>query len=307
MLGEDEYSVTQHLRALVREYQEMSETAEFYATLLPILHKAKLHAAPVDLPPDLARARLKSGTPLLRGVDLPIDDEAACRLLVRLARALENVPAGKAKRSERMAFARAIQRLGDQGELKAGLLLQLASGGHRDEASALAKAWQVDTELLWLLAQHALTSPLRQWARQLTPMVDESEWHQSRCFVCGAQVLLGELQGAEAAKHLRCGQCGADWRSRRLQCVFCGNDHLQTFKYMHLEAQPNGKRVEVCDECKGYLKVIVTLAPTPPEKLLLLDLATIHLDYIAQERGYVRGGSRSVRTPNPAREDLPIL
>jgi FdhE protein len=47
-------------------------------------------------------------------------------------------------------------------------------------------------------------------------------------------------------------------------------------------------RVEVCDSCSGYLKVIATFDPTPPEMLAVADLATLHLDYIAQERGYVR-------------------
>ncbi len=289
-------SVLQHLQTLVKEYHEISEAAEFYAALLPVLNTIDLCAAPLDLPPDRARVKLKSGIPLLHGVDLPIDDEAAQSLIVRMARALGNMHSGKTKHLGRPAFARQIQHLAEQGRLKAALLLQLASMGDRDKVAALAVAWQVDAGLLWLLAQHALTPPLREWARQLAPMVDPSEWHQSRCFVCGAQPLLGELRGAEAAKHLRCGQCGADWGCRRLQCAFCANNSLQTFRYMYLEAQPNGRRVEVCDQCKGYLKVIVTFDPTPPERLLVQDLATIHLDYLAQERGYVRGGAE-IKSP----------
>ena len=291
MPAENENSVLQHLQTLVREYHEISEAAEFYAALLPVLNTIDLCAAPLDLPTDQARAKLESGTPLLQGINLPIDDEAARSLMVRMARALGNVHSGKTKHLGRAEFARKIQRLAEEGKLKAGLMLQLASTGERDKVAALAVAWQVDADLLWLLGRHALTPPLREWARQLAPLVDETAWHQSRCFVCGAQALLGELQGNEAAKHLRCGQCGADWGGRRLQCAFCGNDSLQTFRYMYLEAPPNGRRVEACDQCKGYLKVIVTFDPTPPERLLIQDLATLHLDYIAQERGYVRGGS----------------
>ena len=289
MPNENGNSVLQHLQTLVREYHEISEAAEFYAALLPVLNTIDLCAAPLDLPADQARAKLESGTPLLQGIDLPVDDEAARSLMVRMARALGNVHSGKTKHLGRADFARQIQCLAEEGRLKAGLLLQLASTGEKDKIAALAVTWQVDADLLWLLARHALTPPLREWARQLAPTVDHSKWHQSRCFVCGAQALLGELQGAEAAKHLRCGQCGADWGGRRLQCTFCGNDSLQTFRYMVLEAEPNGRRVEVCDQCKGYLKVIVTFDPTPPERLLIQDLATLHLDYIAQERGYARG------------------
>lgn len=50
-------------------------------------------------------------------------------------------------------------------------------------------------------------------------------------------------------------------------------------------------RVEVCDKCHDYLKVIAAFHPTPPEMLPVEDLATLHLDYIARERGYGRGPS----------------
>ncbi|HVO70274.1 MAG TPA: formate dehydrogenase accessory protein FdhE [Aggregatilineaceae bacterium] len=292
MATENENSVMHHLQTLVREYHEISEAAEFYAALLPLLNTANLRAAPLDITPDAARAKLRSGTPLLHGMDLPIDAGAACNLLVRMARAIGSIPVAKATRPARSAFARHIQHLAEQERLPAAQLLQLVAVGHRDEVTALAEAWEVDADLLWLLAQYGLTPSLRQWARELAPLANGFEWHQSRCFVCGTQPLFGELQGTEASKHLRCGQCGADWAGRRLQCVFCGNDHLQTFRYMYLETHPNGRRVEACDKCKGYLKVIVTFDPTPPERLLIQDLATIHLDYVAQERGYVRGGSK---------------
>ena len=44
----------------------------------------------------------------------------------------------------------------------------------------------------------------------------------------------------------------------------------------------------MCDECGGYLKVSAAFSPTPVELLPVEDLATVHLDYIAQERGYAR-------------------
>jgi formate dehydrogenase maturation protein FdhE len=46
--------------------------------------------------------------------------------------------------------------------------------------------------------------------------------------------------------------------------------------------------VEVCNQCRGYLKVIVSFTPTPPQLLPVEDLATLHLDYIAEKHGYAR-------------------
>jgi hypothetical protein len=39
---------------------------------------------------------------------------------------------------------------------------------------------------------------------------------------------------------------------------------------------------------EGYLKVIAAFTPTPPEMLPVEDLATLHLDYIAQKPSYGR-------------------
>ncbi|MGE5172370.1 MAG: formate dehydrogenase accessory protein FdhE, partial [Betaproteobacteria bacterium] len=55
-----------------------------------------------------------------------------------------------------------------------------------------------------------------------------------------------------------------------------------------LTVYPEKMRVEACDKCHGCLKVISSFSPTPPEMLPVEDLATLHLDYIARERGYAR-------------------
>ena len=290
--------IIQHLQTLAQEHPDLREAAEVYAALLPILSAIDLQVAPVAITPDEARAKMESGVPLLQGVDLAFNDGAAGDLLARLAQALENVSEENEEKPRRMASARQIVLLLEAGKLKAGALWRWVKAGDQAEVIAVAEAWQLDADLLWLLAQYSLTPALRKWARQLTPLVGRVEWPQSECFVCGAEVLFGELQGNGAEKHLRCGQCGADWGRRRMQCVFCGNEDHQTLSHLYFEAQRGARRVEVCDECQGYLKVITTFAPTPPELLLVQDLATVHLDYVAREHGYIRGGLRN--KPSPA-------
>ncbi|MDQ3810836.1 MAG: formate dehydrogenase accessory protein FdhE, partial [Chloroflexota bacterium] len=47
-------------------------------------------------------------------------------------------------------------------------------------------------------------------------------------------------------------------------------------------------RITVCEHCQGYLKVGNAFDPPPPELLGLDDLASVHLDVAAIERGYRR-------------------
>jgi FdhE protein len=140
-----------------------------------------------------------------------------------------------------------------------------------------------------MLSQNALKPALCAWCRQLTPLSGGIPWHKGTCCVCGAAATLGELQENDQVKHLRCGSCGADWQFRRLQCMYCGNEDHKTQHYLHAESHRERMRVKVCDACKGYLKVIAAFTPRPPEMLPAEDLATLHLDYIAQKHGYMRG------------------
>jgi FdhE protein len=274
--------IVQRLRALVQQLPDLKEAAQLYEIILPVLRNADLPVAPASLTPDQARAKMARGLPLLQDLELEFDQPAGQELMTALTSALEHSGGNNRTRYQRVRLA--LQ----EGRLTAGNVLPLAAAGEKNAVQSLAKSLQLDPGLLWTLAQNAIKPAWRAWRRQLTPLVDATQWHQGCCFICGAGAILGELQGNNLAKHLRCGQCGADWTYPRLQCLYCGNEDHHTLSYLYAEPDHEKMRVEVCDQCRGYLKIIVSFAPTPPEMLALEDLATLHLDYIAKERGYKR-------------------
>jgi FdhE protein len=49
-------------------------------------------------------------------------------------------------------------------------------------------------------------------------------------------------------------------------------------------------QIHVCDECNGYIKVIDTRQYIEKPQAALLDLNTLHLDFVAQEKGYQAPG-----------------
>jgi formate dehydrogenase maturation protein FdhE len=54
-------------------------------------------------------------------------------------------------------------------------------------------------------------------------------------------------------------------------------------------------RVEACDNCRGYIKVIASFSPTPFEELVVADLETFHHDHAAQGLGYSRPSASPAR------------
>ena len=289
--------LVQRLRTLAKGSPDLKNAAKFYEAVQPILRDADLHVASIPMTPEEARRKMGNGQALLSGLDLDLDAAAVRELVLELAEAVESV-GRKDQTHERFfwgrvshepdAAARRIRAALEDNRLDITELLGYISGGERGPVTAIAQDLQLDPDLLWTLAQNALKPALRAWCRQLTPLAQGASWNRGTCFVCGAAATLAELQDNDQAKHLRCGSCGADWACRRLQCTYCGNEDQKTLGCLYEEDQLDKMRVEACHKCKGYLKVISSFTPTPPEMVPVEDLATLHLDYIALERGYAR-------------------
>jgi len=286
----------QRLHALAQQsagLPDLGKAVQIYRAILPLLENVDFHIAPVYITHEQVRSKMEMGLPLLLDLDLELDIREVREVMIQMTAALENVR------------ARAICQIGlalEENRLNVSDLLMHVVAGEKDLVVSTALSLRLDPGLIWMLARNALKPALRTWCRQLTPLAEGISWDNGSCFICGAGALLGELRQDNQVKHLRCGQCGADWRFNRLQCMYCGNEDHHSLGYLYSEDRPNMIQVEVCDKCTGYLKVITTFAPTAPEMLAVEDLATLHLDYRAQERGYAR---RAVNHPMKEMKVLP--
>jgi hypothetical protein len=290
--------IIRRLRELEQESPELKDAAHVYEAILPFLHNADLRVGAVALTPAQAREKLEKGQPLLAGLELDLDVGAARELMIELAAAVETAAKMHQPHGLRLPWMMSSRepvsdasRIGlalEENRLDAGALLPSVAAGETRPVMSLAKDLKLDPGLLLTLAQNTLKPALREWCRQLTPLASGIAWNRGVCFVCGASPALAELQGNDRAKHLRCGSCGADWQSRRVQCAHCGNEDHATLRYLYDERNRETRRIEACDKCKGYLKVVSAFVPTPADMLAIEDLATLALDYMAEERGYVR-------------------
>jgi FdhE protein len=288
--------IAKRLQSLVIDSPDMPDletAAQLYEAILPLLRDTELNPELLSITADEARAKMETGLPLLVDLDLELDHAAVRGLMIDLASVLETFYA-KACKSPLQAAACGIRLALEENRLDVDSLVPDIAAGESSTIKNMAMDLGLDFALLWTLAQNALKPALRAWCRQLKPVVEGCAWRKGYCFVCGAVPVLGELREDHQAKHLRCNQCGADWPSPRLQCILCGNEDHKTLGYLYTEPGFEKMRVEICDNCKGYLKVITTFAPTPAEMLPVEDLATLHLDYIARDRGYRREAKADV-------------
>jgi formate dehydrogenase accessory protein FdhE len=271
--------IARRLAEIDREAPELGKIVWTYGAILPLLRDADLHVGKVNLTQEQTRKKLEAGLPLLHDIEIEFDLQSMADLLVAIIHALGS--------NEGQVTASGIRAALEEGRLDALNLASLAAAGEKDKIKEAAIAEKLDPDLLWTLAQFTLKPAYQAIRRQVAHLVEDADWSSGSCPVCGAAATLGELRDNNLEKHLRCGRCGADWQTSRLQCHVCENEDHRTLGFLYTEDEPGNVRVDVCDHCKGYLKVINTFSPIDPEMVVAEDLATLYLDYAAQKSGYV--------------------
>lgn len=263
----------------------------FIRTTLGMPRAPRVQAFP--LPREQAAGRLREGVPLLHDQPLALDVNFGAELFSRLVSALE---------AREDANLQAIADAATHGLLDPRQLFEEAFVQHPDHLAQLAIQARIDGDLLVTLASQAVAPVLRAYADHLLPLIDRLDdgtprgaaWSKGYCPICGGWPLLGELRGVELARWLRCAACGSGWRTQRLVCAFCGNEDYHLLGTLAVEGEQRF-RIEVCERCKSYLKVGNAFDPPPAELLALDDVASLHLDVVAIERGYQRPAGSGFR------------
>lgn len=133
------------------------------------------------------------------------------------------------------------------------------------------------------LAETALRPYLQLTAEKIQHEITHSV-HGAGCPVCGEPARLAVLED-EGRKVMTCPRCLAHWNAKRIECAHCGNDDHKTIQFLTIEGDTSSQ-IQVCEKCSGYIKVIDTRQYLSKPSAAMLDLNTIHLDFVAQEQGY---------------------
>jgi FdhE protein len=234
---------------------------------------------PPDLSHEQARTKLAAGVPLLRGEKVSVDLKAFRRRWRRACDALEALqPDGAAA-----ALAVALNK----GRLDPSTLIEAINNGNagcvRERAAELA----LHPDLAATLTRYTLFPHFTALDTALAPLRESFAWGRGACPTCGSRPLLGEFRGLDQSRYLRCGLCSASWDAARQWCPLCDNHDHETLSFLHRDGEEARCRAALCEACRGYVKMLSTLARLPPLSLLVADAATLHLDLAAAERGYL--------------------
>jgi FdhE protein len=215
---------------------------------------------------------------LLRKRDFVVDLDTAAQLfqsLCQIAAKANPFLAGQAGRIEE--------------NLKAGKLdlKKLLRDGLNDQKTPEAvEALGLDENVLSFLIRNSLRPFILAAMKRLSRNLEPASSFGRDCPVCGSLAELTLLDEEAGKKSGLCSFCGYRWRIERLFCLFCGNQEQDSLHYLFAE-EDDSCRIDLCEKCRRYIKT-VDLRKTAGRDPMIEDLATLHLDLLAFQRGFER-------------------
>lgn len=184
-----------------------------------------------------------------------------------------------------------------------------------DQRDALAEAVLLCAETQTDQAAHALMAPVVGaalqvwWTRQAASLEDADIGHvgsSTLCPVCASRPVASIVEiGATQSnlRYLHCSLCSTDWHMVRVTCSSCeATNGIAYYSARGNEADLTAShktafvRAETCDACHSYLKIF-TRDKQPLMDVHADDLATLTLDMLVDDAGYLRSGPNLLFAP----------
>ncbi len=261
------------------------EILDFYQKVKEAQDKAKtsLKIDPVLLKKEWKELLAKEGFSLIQKEDFPLDIEASVKLFQALCQIGKEVNPHMAEQVGKIKEILANKRIDLKKLLKEGVKEQ--------RIEQIADEFGLDIKVFSFLIQSSIRPSIEAGTKKLLNELNAEAWLKGYCPVCGSLPYLSLLKEAEGKRFLLCSFCGYQWRIDRFFCAFCGNKEQDSLHYFCGEGEET-YRIDTCDKCHQYIKTIDArnIEIIDPA---LEDLATLHLDILASQKGYKRP------VPNP--------
>ena len=276
---------------IARAVEDISNRRPAYRPLLDYyggVFAAQLAASQsIQLPPPIvvdghADARRQSGFALLSLPDFPLDIAACTALLRELCALLA------ATRPESAAAATALAAAVENGARDAAPLFRAILAETDAAVTDAAEEIGLAPELLAALLYQSMQPSLRHTGTQAAALLPaDTPPHAGHCPVCGSDPAISVID-ADGKRTLYCGFCWHRWPVRRVACPHCGNAADGNREYLYDPAEKE-YRVDVCKVCRRYMKTVDLRHLTRPLYPPLEQVATLHLDMLAKEKGFITG------------------
>jgi FdhE protein len=141
-------------------------------------------------------------------------------------------------------------------------------------------------------------------ARHLCEEIDFfnlKDWERGYCPVCGHWPALSHIDQDDEKRTLWCLNCGTTWPFRRLECIYCLSKEQQVLHFIGPDDEPKF-RVQVCDNCREYMKEIHGAVPVDKFPFDSFFLGSHSLDLLARSQGFVHESPLAIEADDTTAE-----
>jgi FdhE protein len=280
--------VNKDLEKLKKEIERHKEKNPAYEEILGFYEKVRekqldstptLSVASIETKEDIRTLQTKEGFPLINKEDFTIDIPSSAVLFESLC------TIAKETTSKMNEDIQKIEKAVTDDTLHLDeLLLKHSDNAYQEK---IAEELKVNKPILHFLVHMSILPSIHANVDLLKDHVDLKNWVRGYCPVCGSLPKISALKGEGGKRHFLCSFCSFTWPSQRLKCPFCDNQDNEKRHFFCAEGQ-DAHRVDLCEKCKQYIKTVDTRKLTYQPDLDVEDIATIHLDILASEKGFKR-------------------
>jgi FdhE protein len=269
--------------AVIKSKPVYAEILEFYAAVFNAQEasKGRIQLEPVKISEALQTAKAREKLPLIGIEEFRYDETESATLFVTLCRLAQEANPKLADTAK--SILKAVETTLKPAVLFGGLL-----NGNEALFENTANDLGIEKPVLGFFTYSSLKPSLCACADQLAVYLDPQEpWLQGYCPVCGSAPILSILED-EGQRKLVCSFCWHSWSAKRVYCPYCDSSQNKDLHYFFSEEEKDS-RVDLCDNCKKYIK---TIDCRNADRLIyppLEQIATMHLDMQAQEMGFNPG------------------
>ena len=270
-----------------KERNELEEILAFYDKVLSAQRETQEETPlpEIDLAEEQIEVRIAEGFPLIESGNFSVDSNSSDRLFRKLCQISET------ENPVLASAGKALLEAMDSGALEPAELRRAVLQNHTETIERCAEVLEISLPAVQTLTKLSIQPSLLVTVAILAKTNDLDRWRYGYCPVCGGLPAIAALIGEEGKRVGLCSFCGHFWSLLRLSCPFCGTDKQEDIRYFFAEGDEL-YRVQVCEQCKGYLKVVDTRKGGDPKALAVDDVVTAHLDLLAEEEGYQRKAPR---------------
>jgi len=270
-----------------KDRSELEEILAFYDKVLGAQHETQEETPipEIDLPAERIKLKIEQGFPLVDPGNFLVDKDSSEHLFRKLCQL------SKEENPVLASAGKALLDAVDSGALEAAELSKAVLHNQAETIERYAKDLEISLPVLQALTKLSLQPSLLATVASVAKATDLDRWRYGYCPICGGLPAIAALVGEEGKRVGLCSFCGHLWKLPRLGCPFCDTDKQDDLRYFFGEGD-DLYRVQVCEQCKGYLKVVDTREGGDPKALAVDDVVTAHLDLLAEEEGYQRKAPR---------------